>query len=412
VERAGPRGEAEAPLRREVALDLEVTPIERRRWLPPLNALAVLAVFFVHGLYDGEIRPALGAGLGPALLVLLLTLGIPRIAPPYRAQVSAHGLHRDGQLVIARKDLVAGQVLTARAAGAYVQLVGRPGQPSPLLRVKNRATADELLRVLALDEDHVLIRRVVPWTPVLHLPAIALVGLSCLAAMVLLVFTPNGFLLVPAVALVAVLADGLSTSTWLSRSLKIGRDGLLLSTLGRPRFHPFAALEAIRPWRSRKGVDLVFAGGEVVPIYTRTFLVVPGVPGDVREQIEAAWRRYQEARQAPGTMNVRLARGGRDLTAWAHDLARLGRDLTGYREEPLEPEDLAALVESPAAAPEERAAAAFALTAANVDPEVRHRLRVAAHVTAAPDLRDALCDLAQLEDEEARVAALRRLSSG
>ena len=99
------------------------------------------------------------------------------------------------------------------------------------------------------------------------------------------------------------------------------------------------------------------------------------------------------------------------MRAWAEDLTRLGANVASYRERPLEKEELVAIVEASTATPQVRVAAAFALTAApqGQQRELRQRVRVAAQAVASPELRQALVEVTEEDDEDQRLDGLRRV---
>jgi hypothetical protein len=181
-------------------------------------------------------------------------------------------------------------------------------------------------------------------------------------------------------------------SHWLlrRRELVVGIDGLRLDGLLRKRFIPFHEVERVRDEGDetlidrKKGWDLRLVkepdGGGLTEVLSRT--------------IEAR----DEALSRPAELLEDLRRGERSAKAWGESIAKLTRG--SYRDKRLRVADLEAVVDNPTADPEQRVAAAVALSP---DDEARARIRVAADGLADIDMRAALEAAAEGE------IALRRL---
>jgi hypothetical protein len=208
--------------------------------------------------------------------------------------------------------------------------------------------------------------------------------------------------------------------TWLS----VGADGVVVSWFGRKRFVSYADIALVgrydKGWgRSRYlGVTLHLRSGEALDLP-----ITQSEWGT--ESVALLEERLREAMEAHHSGDATadaalLRRGDREVSDWVSALRAIGAGANAdMRTAPLPRERLFRIVEDPASAAADRAAAAVAL-GTELDDEARARLRGAAEATAAPRLRVVIeaaaasteqaeleAALAELDDQErrARVAS-------
>jgi hypothetical protein len=177
----------------------------------------------------------------------------------------------------------------------------------------------------------------------------------------------------------------------------IGADGVSVSGASRPRFVPYSMVERLELIET--GVRLRLRGGgslslPVDPIVGRTLARRRLVFDRIREAMAIGEKR----KDLVAKLEV-LDRKGRVLVAWRQGLIGLLRSDGGYRDVPLDEQDLAYVVEDPRVAPERRIAAAVALSD-HADPGIRRRVRLAIEACADDALRASLTCAAEGEIDE------------
>ena len=125
-----------------------------------------------------------------------------------------------------------------------------------------------------------------------------------------------------------------------------------------------------------------------------------GADEAIAERIREAMS-SQEERRAVGLRIGRLDRREDHLEEWKKRLTELARPTGDYRDGGPGKTGLLEVVEDPGATPEQRVAAAYALS--RIEETPRHRIQVAAQASADDDLRKALEEAAEGELETARV---------
>ena len=200
--------------------------------------------------------------------------------------------------------------------------------------------------------------------------------------------------------------------TWLS----VGADGIVVSWFGRKRFIGYADVVRVaryeKGWgRSRYvGVTLYLRSGEEVPIPTGQARWSDQSAAVIEERIREAMEAHRSGGAAADAAMLR--RGGREVSDWVSALRAIGAGANAdMRTAPLPRERLFRIVEDPASAAADRAAAAVAL-GTDLDDESRARLRSAAEATAAPKLRvviEAAADSFEQAEIEAALAEVAPL---
>jgi hypothetical protein len=205
-------------------------------------------------------------------------------------------------------------------------------------------------------------------------------------------------LLVPALSVLFVAAGALAIRATRPADVVVGADGVTLRrALRKPRFIHFQDIAGVST-PSPMALRIELTNG-------RTELI--GSDALAPENLAALALRLREAlaSRAKGAMAAPklelLARGGRDVARWIRDLKRASTT-TDYRSVPLSSDDLAHVLESPDAEPEQRIGAAVALRVADGD-SAPQRIRVAAELCANDEVRGALEALAEGEAEDAAV---------
>jgi hypothetical protein len=214
-------------------------------------------------------------------------------------------------------------------------------------------------------------------------------------------FGVAGWALLFALGFVAIL-----NAFWPTK-IAVGADGVLVSSLLRRSFYPFAKIASVR--RSDWGVVLTRQSGREVEIRTEAKANAKG-SRDREALLAHVEKRVAElsALQGAGNAAVLVARGGRSLEEWTHALRSLGGGGDGgaYRASAVPEEELWRILEDPTSDASARAGAAVALRG-SLDDGGRARLRVAAEESASPKVRVALAAVATdaADDELTRALA-------
>ncbi len=387
--------------------------VERRGW-----AWAALAIAMV-----GQLWIATGGQHFslPLVLALLGLFGISLIGAV--AQMRARGRHAvirtegtvvtaDGKTLVSRGAIASAYVRPGEGNGTCVQMKRRLW---PFTIDCDFATDDEAQRFLhaigfGIDQRTADFRARLPmvehtWS---FLGATALFGLAALILSATGHDAPKAFFpvyLASMSILNLVLQQG--------RLVRVGADGIIVRSL-RNRFVPFSEVEAIttRHDADHELVIVMKNGPNITLSFARKTKWSNG-----EHPVAALAARLRDAMAGSSATGTRihttalLARGGRDVAAWAREVRRLGDETNArYRVAAVPPEDLWRIVEDTSAGQSERVGAAAALHG-RLDDGGRARLRVASEATAAPQLRVALKQIAaaSLEDDEALEAALARV---
>lgn len=195
--------------------------------------------------------------------------------------------------------------------------------------------------------------------------------------------------------------------TWLGlvatrpSEIVVGHEGFEIIGPFRKRYIDYADVERVD--RSGTGLVAFLKGGTHLRFGTGFSTERNRVDALLLRLREAMAARVSEPLAAPKL--AVLARNGRNIRAWREDLARATANGSAYREPLFSDDDLAAIVDSPVASPEQRIGAAMAL-ATRDSAAARERLAHSAACVANPRLRVALEHAASSDDEGAIAAAL------
>lgn len=230
---------------------------------------------------------------------------------------------------------------------------------------------------------------------VMHLLGPVLLGLVILSMTLvplMVVLDPGTGLLGSLAAVVAYAMASVGAAVGLAHYLAPGRavvgaDGVRVARLLRTRFVPY---ERVRAVGTRGGsVVLSTDGGDMV-LHTATFVRdQPEARDALEERLVDAIEGFRAERLAAATRDL-FARKGLPVAAWKEEIRRLSQRGADYRSAALESEDIARVAEDPSVPPDRRIGAALSLSARDVDPALRERVRVAASATANARLRIAL----------------------
>lgn len=315
----------------------------------------------------------------------------------------AQGLHCNGQLLLARQEMVAGFAF-AHPDGTAVQLERRFRRPIELL-LSREEDARALLRSLRLDASQAAVS--VP----LRSPAAGdwrrALGLLFPVGITLGTWSVSelGGSTTATLAFAAACVVGLLA--WLvMMSVKaratVGADGVLVGFFFRKRFYAYSDIVRIDSFdQGLKSLGLVLKNGTTVR------LTMPREWSSAQELTaaqrllnrieEAMWARHPEPVEAD---LEQLARKERPMREWLAHLRGVGAGAhADHRRAPVPVDRLWRIVEDATLDAAARAAAAIALGSSKGD-ETRARLRAVARATAAPRLRIALEVAANVAEEE------------
>jgi hypothetical protein len=197
--------------------------------------------------------------------------------------------------------------------------------------------------------------------------------------------------------------------------IDVGADGVLVRWLGLKRFYPLARIRSVARYewgmggnKRAIGAEMTLAGGEIVRLPMGTRQWDDDRSSALVERIHEAMETH--ARGGVEAAAALLVRRERGVHEWIEELRAIGGGANAdLRTAPVSPENLWRIVESHAAEPEERAAAAVAL-GPSLDDGGKQRLRVAVGTVADEKLRVAM-DAAAHEDEAALEDALAGVSN-
>jgi hypothetical protein len=309
------------------------------------------------------------------------------------------GLHIDGALAVARRDIQGVLVSELDEGGAVVHLdTGRPFRSCSVFTA-SRPQADAIVKSLGLGhpDDLVRIRALPPWAVHIRWLTILLTTSPWFLFNVVRFVPPWGVLVLA--GLYALIALPLV----MPQVVEVAADGVLVRWLGSSRFFPFRAIEDV------DGTSV----GVVLHAFGRSHdirLTQNDGARDVERdalltRIEAGIERHRLVER--GNEEALLARGGRRASEWVAAMRALGaQDAGGYRFSAIPRERLWEILEDPTSHPSARAGAAIALDTSSSDSDTRARLAAVAARTAAPSLRVAIDALgrADASDERVRIA--------
>ncbi|MBW2455729.1 MAG: hypothetical protein JRI68_14525 [Deltaproteobacteria bacterium] len=190
--------------------------------------------------------------------------------------------------------------------------------------------------------------------------------------------------------------------------LRVADDGVSIKHAGQDRYVSHGQIRDVTLTRPGGIRDTSCAYQLALELHDGTAIKVAAPERQAhqaQQAIQAARSRHEAATPIDASA---LARGDRATEQWVEELQAVGAGARwSHRRASLSKDDLWALVESPAAAPDQRAAAAVALDLR--EKPAKRRLRVAAKSTASPQLRIALEKVASTEDDEALCEVLAAL---
>lgn len=178
-----------------------------------------------------------------------------------------------------------------------------------------------------------------------------------------------------------------------SGSVAVGADGVAVRRLWKTHFLPWTAITDVRRDETTGAVVLERVEGPPEALLVKDSLAL--------EEVARNTRRAFESRSKSARLRV-LGLEGRVDRSWVAR-AKQATQTGTYREEAVTQEGLLGVLEDAAQAPEQRIAAALALSTAA--PEVTRRVRVAVEETAEPKLAEAL---EQAVDGDVKLRSLRR----
>ncbi|APR80631.1 Hypothetical protein A7982_05978 [Minicystis rosea] len=379
--------------------DAELAEVHKNRWILGLAASPILLTF--AALFAGIfVRTGYFALTLHPTIFALIALGYvwqrnpwPKIAlTPVHAD--ANGLRVGGKLV-PRSAIRAGFVLPGRTPLVRIE---RRRRPSIDLQVGDVAKGRALLRALGLDVSQTVATfRTSSRALSKRRYTLSMIGLF-MGAYGAVVATAINTRRHPAAAF--GIAGGLlffgallamAVVLLMPTRLSVGADGLALRWFGRERFIGYDDVANVsryaRSWgRSRQvGVIVSLRSGEEVHIPIGQAQWNDDIVAIIEERICEAMSVFHSGGTAGDA--ALLSRGDRDVADWVASLRAIGSGANAdMRTAPLPKERLFRIVESPAAAATDRAAAAVAL-GGDLDADSRVRLKSAADAIAAPKLR-------------------------
>lgn len=213
--------------------------------------------------------------------------------------------------------------------------------------------------------------------------------------------------------LLAVTA-ALVVGAWLRPRVVVGRDGVRIVGVLRPRFIPHSRIQSVRRWYQPnvQGVSGQPVGA-VIQLDGPDGTVELPTFGQSEEQIESLLSHIEEGRAASASVDAPplelLDRRERSVESWRKSLEALVLEEGGFRGAGLGQTELEDVLDDPKAALERRIGAALALRSRG--GAARQRIRVAAGTTAEPHVRIALEAAGADEiDEQALARALEQPS--
>jgi hypothetical protein len=389
-----------------------------------LALLWPFALMALVGVLAFTLTPALIASL-PLAVIGGIFLAIKRatVARPVVARGSVRlndGVIELGARPLAnRTEITSGVMVPGAAEGVVVRLERRRRVPIDL-SVADVDRAREVLLGLQLDPARAVARFQLlasdpaAWKKRMQrlVPALVLFGatVAITARSGMLTLLPLHVFLMVALALsmiipsrVTVGSDGISIRRF-GREEFIALDGIADAVAGdtEPVFGSPLSVVRLLDGEGRVVRELVVDQKKYGPFTEGIHLAIDARARSLADRIRETIR-LRNARKEPFDPRT-LARGDRDMHVWLSDLRALLSQATGFRDvDPPTTEALLSLVEDASARPMDRAAAAIALSRS--DESIKHRVRVVAEATAAPQLRIAL-EAAAIDDEQKLTSAL------
>ncbi len=195
--------------------------------------------------------------------------------------------------------------------------------------------------------------------------------------------------------------------------VEVGADGVLVRWFGTTKFIPAGDIRYTSRFESGFGRNR-HVGVKLHLDDDLTYDIVVGSSRWHDDDASALAARVDEVteahRRGDAASTVALARAGRPVREWIRALRVIGAGAeVNFRRAEIDREALWRVYESPASTPEERVAAAVALST-QATPETAQRIRVTADTLADPSLREAITT-ATGSDDEALSVSLRALSA-
>jgi hypothetical protein len=190
-----------------------------------------------------------------------------------------------------------------------------------------------------------------------------------------------------------------------SARARVGTDGVVITRLGWPaRFLAYEHFRSVEPLSgSLRGAKILLRDGRQLGLRVRGGRAYDDRANALVERIREAMAEH--ARGTTDATATVLARRDRPLPEWLGDLRALGAGaIPDLRTAPVPAAHLWRVVESHAASPEARAAAAVALGAQQLDDAGKRRLRVAVDAVADERLRVAVSAVAEGDDASIEAA--------
>ena len=332
------------------------------------------------------------------------------------------GLWLGEEQLAARDALSSGRLRKVPGQMPRAQIIDRRNRVTLEIELSTEAKVRSLLSRARLDPAHTVSEFALTWhwlqngvtaVPLIFL-AFGAIGGVIVALTTLSERWGASSPLVPGLGLALVVLVGALVYRTSRLRLRAGPDGVHIRQFGRERFFRHEEILAVERWPLKRGprggaaslgFDIVLRAGGRIRAHTLNPRAMQGdYVGDfIAEAVNAA--REAGSGSAAVASPLALQRGARTVDEWIRALEAVGAGKDGgYREALPPPEALWQVLESHAAGPEQRAAAAVVLCA-NGAPERRRRVRRAADAVARPALREALLAAASGE----RSALLRAL---
>lgn len=204
-------------------------------------------------------------------------------------------------------------------------------------------------------------------------------------------------LLPPAIAIAVsqalAAAAAIAVGVWLRPRAVVGRDGVRIVGVLRPRFIPYSRIRRAERWYFQ-GVQNVVgqAIGAAITLDTPAGQLHLPTYGQSEEQIDALIAHIEQGRAACAAVEAPslelLDRRERSIESWRKALRSMMLEEGGFRGAALGQAELDDVLADPGAPLERRVAAALALRTS--DEGARRRIRVAAETSAEPHVRAAL----------------------
>jgi hypothetical protein len=326
------------------------------------------------------------------------------------------GIVADGEAIV-RARIVAAALIPHGADVGLPMIRLRLKDPDETRRfvVATVAEGRGVLAHLGFDLAHGPVRFTVA-SPVLRYRVFGIVGTAVMTALAIFF----GFLFhlsfnMVVIPLLSILGLFVALGS-IQETVRIGLDGIGTEWLGRRRFVPISAVREVRSGvappkatEAELAEQLGTRFGVTIQVHAADDLEIEVADA---EQAEVIAERVQEAMDGAKAAEhpifpALLRPPGASATEWIQRLraAGTGANVT-LRVAPVDEAELWTVLDNPAARPEDRAAAAVALTIHG--DEAKRRVRVAAESVVEDSLRAAL-EAAAGEDEQALEAALSRV---